>query len=134
PAALVAKSRTEVSKKARWETRADAAMACPFRFHTRVLAGAQIVGIPGLQARPLGGGTSIGTDILLAFKPLWPAGRRVLPRLLTPVDGQVEQPVAVVHRLAAAPRRPVSLEDIGSLSQVGNDVKQAHPASNQESV
>src|ERR1700730_16173301 len=86
PAALVAKSRTEVSKKARWETRADAAMACPFRFHTRVLAGAQIVGIPGLQARPLGGGTSIGTDILLAFKPLWPAGRRVLPRLLTPVD------------------------------------------------
>jgi hypothetical protein len=66
PAALVAKSRAETPKKARWETRADAAMAC----HTRVLASAQIVGMPGRQARPLGGGTSIGTEILLAFKPL----------------------------------------------------------------
>src|SRR5208282_4903896 len=34
----------------------------------------------------------------------------------------------------ATPRRPVSLEDIRSLSQVANDVHQAHPASNQESV
>src|ERR1700720_2044292 len=41
PAALAAKSRAETPKKARWETRADAAMACPFRFHTRVLASAQ---------------------------------------------------------------------------------------------
>src|SRR5438132_6733168 len=70
-------------------------------------AGSQVVRIPGLQARPLGGGTSIGTGNLLAFKPLWPAGRRVLPRLLPPVDGQVEQPVAVIHRLDAASRRPV---------------------------
>ncbi len=45
-------------------------------------AGSQVVRIPGLQARPLGGGTSIDTEILLAFKPLWPAGRRVLPHLL----------------------------------------------------
>src|ERR1017187_1747892 len=97
-------------------------------------SGAEVVGASGLQAGPLGGGTSIGTGNLLAFKPLWPAGRRVLPRLLPPVDGQVEQPVAVVHRLDAAPRRPVSLEDIGSLSQVANDVHHAHPASNQEGV
>src|ERR1700675_92039 len=88
--------------------------------------------MPGFEARPLGRGTSIGTDNLLAFEPLWPAGRRVFPRLLPPVDGQVEQPVAVVHRLDAAPRRPVSLEDSGSLSQVANDVHHAHPASNQE--
>src|SRR5580658_8647372 len=73
--------------------------------------GPEVVGPPGLQARPLGGGTSVGTEVLLAFKPFWPAGRRVLPCLLPPVDGQIEQPVAVVHRLDAAPRRPVSLED-----------------------
>src|ERR1035438_7107598 len=97
-------------------------------------SGAEVVGASGLQAGPLGGGTSIGTGNLLAFKPLWPAGRRVLPRLLAPVDGQVEQPVAVIHRLDAASRRPVSLEDLGSLSQVANDVHHAHPASNQERV
>ena len=45
-------------------------------------AGSQVVRIPGLQARPLAGGTSIGTGNLLAFKPSWPAGRRVLPHLL----------------------------------------------------
>src|SRR5438034_9167507 len=90
--------------------------------------------MPGLQARPLGGGTSIGTEILLAFKPSWPAGRRVLPLLLPPVDGQVEQPIAVIHRLDAANCGPVSLEDIGSLSQVANDVHHAHPAANQEGV
>jgi hypothetical protein len=94
----------------------------------------QVVRIPGLQTSPLGGGTSIRTGSLLAFKPLWPACRRVLPRLLPSVDGQVEQPVAVIHRLDAAPRRPVSLEDLGSLSQVANDVHHARPASNQEGV
>jgi len=57
--------------------------------------------------------TSIGTGDWLAFKlnRLWPAGRRVLPRLLPPVDCQVEQPVAVIHRLDAASRRPVRLEE-----------------------
>ena len=50
------------------------------------------------------------------------------------VDGQVEQPIAVIHRLDAANRRPVSLEDIGSLSQVADDVHHAHSAPNQESV
>ena len=72
--------------------------------------------------------------IVLAFRPLRPAGRRVLPPLLPPVDGQVEQPIAVIHRLDAAPRRPVSLEDLGSLSQVANEVHHAHPASNQEGI
>src|SRR5262249_45043170 len=37
-------------------------------------------------------------------------------------------------RLNTASRRPVSLEDSGSLSQVANDVHHAHPASNQENV
>src|SRR5580765_277774 len=95
-------------------------------------AGSQVVRIPGLQARPLGGGTSIGTHTLLAFPPLWPADGRVLPSLLPPVDGQVEQPVVVVHRLDAAHPRPVSLEDIGSLAQVANDVHHAHLASDRE--
>src|SRR6516225_2370104 len=90
--------------------------------------------MPDVEARPLGDGTPIGTEVLLACKPLWPAGRRVLPLLLPPVDGQVEQPVAVIHRLAAASRRPISLEDLGSLSQVANDVHHAHPTSNQEDV
>src|SRR5207237_3896045 len=93
-----------------------------------------VVGVPGLEARPLGDGASIATVGVLAFRLLWPAGGRILPRLLPPVDGQVEQPIAVIHRLDAAPGRPVSLEDIGSLSQVANDVHHAHPASNQESV
>ena len=90
--------------------------------------------MPGIQAGPLGGGTPIGTDLVLAFQPLWPAGRRVLPHLLPPVDGQVEQSEAVIHCLDAASRRPVSLEDLGSLSQVANEVKQANLAANQESV
>jgi hypothetical protein len=76
----------------------------------------------------------IGTEILLAFKPLWLADRRPFPRHLPPVDRQVEQSKAVVHSLDAAPRRPVSLEDLGPLSQVANDVHQAHPPSNQESI
>ena len=50
-------------------------------------AGSELVRIPGLQARPLGGGTSIGTGNLVAFSPFWPGGRRVLPRLLAPVAG-----------------------------------------------
>src|SRR5215472_913962 len=88
-------------------------------------AGSQVVRIPGLQATPLGGGTAdlrrsrpraIGTEILRTFDPLRPAGRRVLPRLLPPVDRQVEQPIAVVHRLDAANRRPVGLIDPRPLS------------------
>src|ERR1017187_5128049 len=97
-------------------------------------SGAEVVGASGFEAGPLGGGTSIGTGNLLAFKPLWPASRRVLPCLLAPVDGQVEQPVAVIHRLDAASRRPVSLEDLGAVSQVANDVHHADSASNQEGL
>src|SRR5580698_9197001 len=98
------------------------------------LAGSQVVGIPGLQPGPLDDGTTFSPVTVLAFRPLWPASRRVLPALLPPVDGQVEQPVAVIHRLDAAPRRPVSLEHIGYYSQVANDVHHAHPPSDQESV
>src|SRR5262249_1178838 len=65
---------------------------------------------------------------------LWPAGGRVLPRLLASVGGQVEQPIAVVHCLYAARRRPISLEDIGPLSQVANDVHPAHSPSNQQGL
>jgi hypothetical protein len=56
--------------------------------------GSQVVGIPGLQARPLGDGTSIVTVIVLVFRPLRPADRRILRGFLPPVDGQVEQAVS----------------------------------------
>src|SRR5215831_8639687 len=102
--------------------------------HGSVPPTTQVVRIPGPQARPLSDGTSIDSEILLAFKPLWPIGRRVLPRLLPPVDGQVEQSIAVIHRFDAANCGPVSLEDIGSPPQVANDVHHAHPAASQEVV
>src|SRR5262245_8887653 len=86
------------------------------------LPASKVVGIPSLQARPLHDGTSIGTVLVLVFRSLWPAGWRVLPCLLAPVHRQVEQTVAVIHRLDAAPRRPVGLEDLGSLSQITNNV------------
>src|SRR4030095_12853438 len=91
--------------------------------------------MPGPPARPLGDGTSIGTvRMLLAVPPLRPAGRRVLPTLLPPVDRHVEQSGAVAHLLNAAPRRPVRLEDPAALSQVANDVHHARPATDQERV
>jgi hypothetical protein len=99
-----------------------------------VPAGSEVVRIAGLQARPLNNGTSIGTVLVRTFRPFWPAGWRIFPGFLPPVDRQVEQPVAVIHSLDAAPRRPLSLEDIGSLSQVANDVHHADPSSNQERV
>src|SRR5450755_1507097 len=72
-AALAAKSRAETPTKARWETRAGAALACALRLHTGVLASPQIVRVSGFQARPLGGGTSIGAQ-RVHNGPLWPAG------------------------------------------------------------
>src|SRR5580658_84378 len=97
--------------------------------------------MPGLYARPLGDGSSA--------RPLWfPGGRagfgprncallgptcgRVLPRLLPPVDGQVEQVIVVIHHLDTAACRPISLEDLGSLSQVADEVHPANSATNQE--
>ena len=53
---------------------------------------------------------------------------------MPPVHAQVEQPIAVIHRLDAASRGPVSLEDIGSSAQVANDMHHADPASNQKGV
>src|SRR5664279_1484937 len=58
---------------------------------------AQVVRMPRLQARPLSHRTSIDTEVLLVFGPMRPAGRRVLPFLLPPVDSYIEQPTAVVH-------------------------------------
>src|SRR5262249_49690674 len=90
--------------------------------------------MPSLETRPLGNGTSIDTEILLAFKPLWPARRGVLPHLLPPVDRQIEQSIVVIHRLDAADRRPISLEHTRFVPQITNDVHHAYPASNQENV
>src|ERR1041385_1170374 len=62
-------------------------------------AGPEVVGIPGPQAGPLRDGTAVDAEILFAFRPSQPAGRRVLPLFLPSVDGQVEQSIAVIHRL-----------------------------------
>src|SRR6516164_3325867 len=94
----------------------------------------EIIGMSGLHARPLHDGTTIDAVRVHVFWQLWPAGRRVLPMLLPAVDSEVEQAIAVVQRLDAAPRRPVSLEDFRSLSQVTDDMHHAHTASNQERV
>src|SRR5262245_17318850 len=75
--------------------------------HGSAPAGPQVVGMPGLQAGPLDDGTSIGTVVV--FPPLLqPAARRVFPPLLPPVDCQVEQGIAVVHRLHAGLELPSS--------------------------
>src|SRR5215208_4496017 len=67
-----------------------------------------------LEAAPLGDRAAISTHALLALAPtLGPASRRVLPLLLPPVDREVKQSVAVVHRLDAAPGGPVRLENLG---------------------
>jgi hypothetical protein len=51
-----------------------------------------------------------------------------------PENGQIEEPIAVVHRLDAAHRRPISLEEIGSLSEIADDVHHAYAASNQKGI
>src|SRR5215212_1180739 len=107
----------------------------PLRGNQSAAASAQIVGMSSLKAAPMGDRPAIRTHALLALTPsLGPASRRVLPLLLPPIDCEVKQSVAVVHRLDAAPRGPVRLENLGSLSQVANDVHQARLASGQESV
>src|SRR3954469_20553881 len=75
-------------------------------------SGGEVVGVSGLQPRPLGDGASVGPVRVpaVAATPLRPAGGRVLPRLLASMNGQVEDAVAVVHRLDAAAARPVGLE------------------------
>src|ERR1017187_9985652 len=103
--------------------------------------------MPGPQARPLGGGTLVGTRVLLDLMRrrvvttkeihdvrLWPTARRILPRLLPSVHGQVEQAVAVIHRLYAAYRRPVCLEDFGSVPQVAHQIHPSRPSSRQERI
>jgi len=80
-------------------------------------------------------GCQVGEPVLVRVGTLLrPAGGRVFPWLLPSVDGQVEQPVVVIHPLDATDRRPVSLEGLGGLLQVASDVHHAHPASNQEGV
>src|SRR5215472_13174757 len=95
-------------------------------------ASSQVVGMSGLHARPLHDGASVGAVLMRTFGPTRPVGRRIFPPLLPPVDGQVEQPVAVAHYFDAAACCPISLEDPRSLPQVADDMHPAHPASNQE--
>jgi hypothetical protein len=50
---------------------------------------------------------------------LWPAWRRVLPRLLTSVHGEVHERVAMVQSLCAAAFRPVGVEDAARSTAAG---------------
>src|SRR5512144_436850 len=65
---------------------------------------------------------------------LRPAGRRVLPRLLPSVHGEIHECVAVVHHLYATTGGPVGLEDAVAVSEVAHEVHQADVASDEERV
>src|SRR4051794_40808889 len=54
----------------------------------------EVVGPSGFEARPLGDGASVDPSVVAVDDPLLrPAGRRVLPRLLASVDGEVHERV-----------------------------------------
>src|SRR5215470_18734164 len=74
--------------------------------------GADLVGVPGGQPRPLGGGAAAEAELpaVQRERPR-PALRGVLPRLLAAVQGDVEQPVAGRPRLRRPARAPVGLVD-----------------------
>jgi hypothetical protein len=98
---------------------------------------AEVVGASGRQPRPLGDGTSVGAELLALAAdppPLRPAGGRVFPGLLPPVDGEVHERVAVVHGLDAADGRPVGFEDAVAVSYVAHEVHHADPPPDQQDV
>src|SRR6266536_405842 len=97
--------------------------------------GAQVVGASGRQPRPLGDGTSVSPElvaVVVGFPALRPAGGRVFPRLLPPVDGEVHERVAVVHGLYAADGRPVGLEDAVPVPYVAHEMHHADFAPDEE--
>src|SRR3546814_17741399 len=51
-----------------------------------------------------------------------PAGRRYFLLLLPSIDGEIEQPVTIVHRLDPAARRPICFEDVGTPAQIADEV------------
>src|ERR1039457_5779431 len=79
--------------------------------------------------RPHGEGAPRGGAAVSARGALlWPAGGRVLPRLLAPVHGEVHERVAVVHGLGAAAFRPVGFEDAVPVPCVAHEVHHADVA------
>src|SRR4051794_12323210 len=83
---------------------------------------AEVVGAAGGDPRPLRGGPPVQAELPAAgaAELLRPARGRVLPALLAAVDGHVEHPVAVRHRLDAAVRGPVRLEHAVAVAQVAD--------------
>src|SRR5579862_729221 len=82
-------------------------------------AGAKVIGTSGFESRPLRDRASAGPHWLPSRRAavssgvgalLRPAGRRVLPLLLPPVDGQVQQVIVVIHHLYPAGCRPIRLK------------------------
>src|SRR5579864_1998883 len=88
-----------------------------------------------IHTRPLGYGTSTNSvRMLIADDAPWlgPAWRRVLPWLLASIQGEVDQPVVVVHRFNTAAFGPVGLEDPVVLAYVAHQVEQADLTSNEQ--
>src|SRR3546814_8800028 len=65
---------------------------------------------------------------------LRPAGRRYFLLLLPSIDGEIEQPVTIVHRLDPAARRPICFEDVGTPAQIADEVHAADLAAGQQYV
>src|SRR6266566_303950 len=74
------------------------------------------------QAGTIGDGASTyteGVGFAGVFSPsVRPASRRVLPRLLSPIDGQIQESVRRCHHFIAAPGGPVGLEHTVPVPQV----------------
>ena len=55
-----------------------------------------------------------------ALNPPWPAFRRILPGLLTTIDGHVKHPIAVGHCLTSPGSGPVRLKHAVAIAQVAD--------------
>src|SRR3546814_12336804 len=54
--------------------------------------------------------------------------------LLPSIDGEIEQPVTIVHRLDPAARRPICFEDVGTPAQIADEVHAVDLAAGQQYV
>src|SRR5260370_14472023 len=79
--------------------------------------GAKVVGASGGKPGPLGCGTSVHAKLAtFGTPPLRPALGRVFPGLLPAVGGQIQESVRRCHHFIAAPRGPVCLQALVTVS------------------
>src|SRR4051794_17963984 len=68
---------------------------------------------------PLGGRPAVEPKLFTeGVPPLRPAFGRVLPKLLSPIDSQIQQPVRRCHQFVAAAGRPVGLVDRVTVAEI----------------